>query len=199
MSPARAPKQTAQRASADRSARNRHRCSQFVMGVDLRLDGAVRRPAKIARRYWLHKTHVGFANPSQSPQPAVPAKDAWRGPATHSGPSSLGAATTTRTPARLSAAASRFGGAASDTSSIDVGERANALELDQVEFRAVDEQDRPVRPLHHRALDRAAERIRIGHAVGRHAARADERLVRLEPSDEIHRVRAEDAALRAAT
>src|SRR6185436_15653546 len=71
---------------------------------------------------------------------------------------------------------------------IDVGERTHALELDLLVLRAVDEQDRPVRSLRHRTLDRAAARIRVGHAFRRHPAGADECPVRLEPAEVIHRV-----------
>ena len=55
---------------------------------------------------------------------------------------------------------------------------------DEIELRAVGDEQRAVRALHHRALDRAARGVRVRHAVRARAARADERLVRLEAADE---------------
>ena len=77
-----------------------------------------------------------------------------------------GGASRSATPAALSAAASRAAARSSETRSSMSASGADALELDDVEFRAVDEQDRAFRALHHRALDRAAGRIRVRHAVG---------------------------------
>ena len=104
-------------------------------------------------------------------------------------------ATMTRTPARFRLAASRFGGAASDTSA-SMSESAHTRSnwtwsyFERSTSRIVS-----VRSLRHRALDRAALRIGVGHAVGRDPAGADERLVRLEPAEVVHRVRAVRAFL----
>src|SRR5688572_23240471 len=62
--------------------------------------------------------------------------------------------------------------------------RRDALELHDVELRAVQEQQRSLALVEHRALDGAARRVGIGHAIHADAARADERLVRMEAADE---------------
>ena len=90
----------------------------------------------------------------------------------------------TVTPDARSALASFRGGAAFGDEVVERRKRRHALELHDVELRAVQEQQRSLALLEHRALDRAARRVRIGHAVDADAARADERLVRMEAADE---------------